>query len=183
MINLCGKMIVIASFLLIINKAFAKIEYSGITHKSKFWSRVYPGGNIGLSFGRVTYIEASPMAGYWITDKLTAGFSLTYIYYRDNRYNFSSHTFGASPFVRYFILKWLFAHSEVGFYNGDRITKTDPIELTRSTAIFPFVGGGINFAFSERGGFMIMALYNLNYDPDFFLFGSSPVLVRIGFFF
>ena len=77
------------------------------------WNKVYPGGNAGLGIGRnYLYLEASPLAGYWITDWFTSGLSLSFIYFRSSfalynpitqstyRTDFNSIVYGVSPFAR-----------------------------------------------------------------------------------
>jgi len=66
------------------------------------WDRIYIGGNFGLQFGNYTIVDLSPQIGYRITDRLTSGIGITYMYlkYTDPVYNFSYKTniYGGSIF-------------------------------------------------------------------------------------
>jgi len=166
------------------------------------WKKVYPGGNVGLGFSsNYFYIEASPLAGYWVNNWFTPGLMLTYIYFTSKitlidpsapnglrKEDFSSSIIGLSPFARAFILKWLFAHIETGvFYAKGYNTDTDRQKYFGQESKFvfsPMVGGGLNFGFGQRGGFTMMLLFNLNYDRTFITYGcNQPYVARIGFYF
>ena len=41
--------------------------------------RIFYGGNLGLQFGTITFIDASPLIGYRLTDKLSLGTGISYI--------------------------------------------------------------------------------------------------------
>jgi hypothetical protein len=125
--------------------------------KSGFWQKVNVGGNFGASFGNVTYLEASPLLSYRVTDKLQVGPGLTYIYYRYNYpgYNFSASQYGGRFFGRYFVIDDLFAHAElealnIGVKNADY--------SGRKTLIYPLVGGGYRQRFGANGGVYVTVL-------------------------
>jgi len=65
--------------------------------------RVYFGGNLGLQFGTITDIMLSPMVGYRITPRLSAGLGFTYEYYEDRRWTpkYTTHLYGPRAFARY----------------------------------------------------------------------------------
>lgn len=197
------RFIIFSFFLLYASKGFTQY-YSPDKKPEKqtrkdFWERVYPGGNFGLSLGNPTFIQLSPLVGYWVApNKYTAGLMLTYVYYnaKYTLYNvstgqissvrYSSHVVGISPFNRFFITEWLFAHAELGIFNGDAINydlKDNYLGSERRWALFPLVGGGFNYKLGERGGFTLMALYNLNYQRNFTMFGNTPFSIRLGFYF
>ncbi|MDX2197286.1 MAG: hypothetical protein NW207_12805 [Cytophagales bacterium] len=158
--------------------------------KSNFWQNVYPGGNIGLGLGRYhAYVEVSPLAGYWITNRITAGLQLSYIYmyYQFTSFKYAktfeyrTNIYGASPFVRVFPLDWLFIHAEYGLYSGDLIMDTGTTYINdRQWRAFPMAGGGFIFRFGKRSGLMISLLYNFNYDTAFPIYGN-PWSIRVGF--
>ena len=52
--------------------------------RKPFKDRIYFGGNLGLQFGNQTYIDISPLIGYKVTEKFSAGFGVTYIYYKQH---------------------------------------------------------------------------------------------------
>ena len=85
--------------------------------KEDFWDRVYFGGNFGLQFGDQTLVDINPLMGYRLTDQLSVGFSVTYLYYKfTDPYNvypdYSTDIYGGSIFTRYYFLENIFAHVE-----------------------------------------------------------------------
>jgi hypothetical protein len=66
-----------------------------------FVDRLRLGGSFGLSFGSVTNVNLSPMAGYELTEKLVAGVGLTGMYFRSKYYAINSLYYGGRGFVMY----------------------------------------------------------------------------------
>jgi len=81
---------------------------------SSFMDRVYFGGGLDLAFGTITIIGASPLVGYMITEKLSAGVGITYQYYKDNRFtpDFTTSIYGGRLFARYNIFDPFFLYNE-----------------------------------------------------------------------
>ena len=138
--------------------------------------KIFFGGNFGLQFGTMSIIEASPLIGYKITDKLAVGVGITYIYYRLKMDNsiFSTNVYGGRIFARYYILENIFAHAEYEVLNLERYDMV----TNRTNVESLFVGGGYRMKVGERSYFSIMALWNLkdNYYSPY----SNPV-IRAGF--
>jgi outer membrane protein assembly factor BamA len=153
------------------------------SEKQKFWERVYFGGNFGLNFGTdYSVVEVSPLVGYRLTEKLSVGFGVTYIYYSvRNRYTndkYESSIYGGNIFTRYFFLENLFAHVETGALNLDVPAMYYPYNLSRQWSQNLLVGGGYRSQIGERSSFTIMLLYDLIDDPN------SPYrnpIFRVGF--
>ena len=88
--------------------------------------RFYFGGNLGASFGTITFIDVSPMIGYRITPKFSVGVGATYQYWKDSRYtpDFKQSIYGGRLFSRYVIAEDflgagnLFAHTEYNMNNS-----------------------------------------------------------------
>ncbi|MFN0047631.1 MAG: hypothetical protein ACKVOU_00755 [Cytophagales bacterium] len=163
--------------------------------------RIYFGGNIGLGgwpSSRYFYIEAAPLIGYRITDRFSVGNTFTYIYLKqsilyskggfNNTLDYSSHIFGVSPFARMFLTDWFFLHGEYNIFSGhlikERDTGPDYLYTERGFVAYPLIGGGFVYSFGNRGGIMIMALFNPLYSSikDKFPIYNSPLVLRIGFF-
>jgi hypothetical protein len=159
--------------------------YAGAQQESKpsFGERIYFGGNFGLNFGtNYTVVELSPIVGYKITERLSAGFGITYIYYKQKipAYNFTYETsiYGGNVFTRYFFTESLFAHVEGGALNLDVPAIYYPYELAREWVPNLLVGGGYRSMIGQRASFMIMLLYDVIDDPN------SPYrnpILRVGF--
>jgi len=136
-----------------------------------FWDRFYTGGGIGLQFGSQTFVNISPLIGYRLTEKFSAGVSVTYLYYKFKAqnpiYTYSSNTYGGSVFARYLILENLFAHTE---YELLRLEARDNVSRLLGTrdVVSVLVGGGYRQMLGERSSINLMLLYNLNestYSP------------------
>lgn len=142
---------------------------------------LYFGGGFGLQFGSVTLIEISPLVGYKITPKLSAGLSPSYKYYGYKDYygyKVNSNVFGGSVFARYYIIPSIFAHSEFEtlYFN----TKVTGYEKSLQQINSFFVGGGYNQVIGNNSGMYLMVLWNLNDTQDSPY--SNPV-IRLGFSF
>jgi len=163
--------------------------------------RIYFGGNVGLGFGnkgQYIYIEAAPLVGYRITDRFSLGNTFAYIYLKQSLYysvggsprilNYQSHIFGISPFARMFLTDWFFLHGEYNIFNAHLIKiRQNPSELytERGFIAYPLIGGGFVYRIGNRGGIMLMALFNPLYASikDKFPIYTSPLVLRVGFFF
>ena len=164
--------------------SFLKLSVSAQTKQEKpnspFWSKVYLGGNVGAQFGNVTMVNLSPIVGYRITPKISAGFGVTYQYYSIRTYNYSTHIYGGRIFARYQPLSFLFLHAEAEALNWN-CPRQEPWGFTTERLWSPglLAGGGLTQSLGQGGSSIyIMALYN-------FLYNScspygSPFVFRIG---
>lgn len=82
-----------------------KPDRTGQEEKKSFGQRLVFGGDIGLSFGSITYINLSPVIGYRITDRLTAGLGPIYIYEKYKNLNFETSTYGGKAVASFALLK------------------------------------------------------------------------------
>lgn len=142
-------------------------------------NRIWLGGNLGLQFGSQTFVQVAPMVGYRLTEKLTAGVTGNYIYFKDNIIDYSSEIYGGGVFGRYFVTDDLYLHSEYEVLNLD-IPNVYGSGYTRSNVTSVLVGGGYRQWISERAGLDLMILFNLNqsrYSPY-----NNPI-IRFGFVF
>lgn len=155
--------------------------------------RFYFGGNLGASFGTITFIDVSPMVGYRITPSFSVGVGATYQYWKDSRYtpDFKQSIYGGRLFSRYVIAEDflgagnLFAHAEYEQLYA-KVPYDDPNTGLRKerTEPFPsfFIGGGLAFPIGSRSAFTISALYNPFYDENQTIYGT-PLQIRVGGFF
>ncbi len=132
-----------------------------------FFDKFYLGGGFGFSAGTAhTNISVSPLVGYKITDRLSAGASITYQY---NDYKFLDATlthYGLSPFSRFMITRQFFAHTEYEFLSLEYPVVADFSQTDRQGFNTWFVGGGFVQPLGRIASFSLIALYNVFYDAD-----------------
>jgi len=188
MLSLMSKRIVFLLFFMVlflgtISIGFAQRDfYKEEGEKVPLSERLYFGGNFGLQFGRVTYIEASPLTGVMITDRYSVGLGITYQYlnYKDFP-NASSSVYGGRVFNRYNILTNFFAHAEFESLNVELIRETGTgYEEFREWVPGLFLGGGYFVPFGKRGGINLTVLYNVLYDNLKSPY-NEPYVIRAGF--
>ena len=157
--------------------------------------KIFFGGNIGLQFGTITQIEISPIAGYRITPRWSAGLGVKYEYYKDNSYlpEIETNIYGGKTFTSYLLLKDL---GEIipgisnigisGYLEYEALSlETEYFDVLNE---FPdqdrfiyhsfLLGGGLRFPVGNRSSVSLYLLWNLNESSN------SPYtnpIVRIGF--
>lgn len=145
--------------------------------------RMYFGGNFSLQFGRVTFIDVSPLAGVMLNERLSTGLGATYQYLKFSRN--SSSVYGGRVFGRYNITRNIFAHTELESLNTAYVVPgltPDQDRLVRDWVPGLFVGGGYFTPFGSRGGANITLLYNLTYDNRKSPY-NEPYVIRVGLVF
>ncbi|WP_373520165.1 hypothetical protein [Aquiflexum sp.] len=142
--------------------------------------RMFFGGNFAMSFGTITFIDVSPLAGVMVTNRFSSGVGATYQYFNDRRFiGGNNSVYGGRIFSRYNIFPNIFAHAEyeslnLDFYNQ----RTDRFERIWVPGLL--VGGGYFTPFGDRGGANITLLYNVIHD-NFRSPYNSPLIIRFGF--
>jgi hypothetical protein len=143
--------------------------------KADILERLYYGGNIGFNFSQIGYFaDVSPLIGYKINEKLSAGVYITYQHYDfTTPYGeFKNDIYGAGLFARYMITPNIFAHVQGGVLNGEWIDQ-------QRFDIYPlYVGAGYRNRIGSRASFYAMLLYDLNHSiyspsdtPWYYTFG------------
>lgn len=147
--------------------------------KTPWQQRIFTGGNFGLQFGTQTIVQISPLLGYRITEKLSAGVTANYLYFKNNYYNYSTHIYGGGVFSRLFVYENLFLHSEYEVLSLEvpRFYSTG-YERTNVTSVL--IGGGYRERIGERSGIDLLLLYNINQSRNSPY--QNPIL-RLGFIF
>lgn len=156
------------------------------------------GGNFALMIGTITNIEISPLVGYRITPRLSAGTGITYAYYKERFTGFStyeSHIYGGRIFGSWMVIKDLkeliglpgsggiIGYTEYEALNMDNNYQTTMInngEKQREWFHNVYVGGGYRQPLGRNASFNIMILWNLNQSPK--LPYDNPI-IRVGFYF
>jgi len=146
-------------------------------------SRLTYGGNFGLTFASVTYVDISPMVGYRVTDRLTPGVGITYTYYREKYNNLVYQTsfYGGRVFTRYNLFPNIFVHGELEFLNFDHYDFLTA-ESERIWFTSPIIGAGYMQPAGQRAAFMIYVLYALRSEELNSPYNGNPLIFRLGFF-
>lgn len=168
------------------------VEKREVTEKKKdvdfkqlpFIDRLRLGGSFGLSFGTVTNVNLSPMAGYELTEKLVAGVGLTGMYFRSRYYNINTLYYGGRGFLMYNVFPMVNLVGEIEGMNVEASYQK------RKWLASPLLGA----AYSQPvGGRFIKAvhltvLYNLSYHNQIDQYSgqnlspySSPFVFRVTF--
>lgn len=168
------------------NKDESRNPYKG----KPFKERMVFGGDLGLSFGDVTYVRVAPLIGYLVSDRFTVGGGPSYQYWRIRSVNqFGPQSrettiWGMNTFARFFLLESLFVQSDFEILNLKSSFRDQGSffeeEVFRVNVPVWLVGAGY-MQRSGRGGFMIGAFYDLIQDRN------SPygrdLILRAGVFF
>ena len=141
--------------------------------------KVFVGGNMGLQFGRVTFVDVSPLVGYRVTERFSAGIGFTYQYYKynDKIYSFETNVYGGRVFGRYFFTDNFFAHSEYEVLNLEAFDLTPPQRVNVESLL---VGGGLMQRFGSNSGITAMILYN--FTESYYTPYRNPI-IRVGMVF
>lgn len=157
--------------------SFAQIELE--SEKPSFKERLYFGGNLGLNFGDIVFIEVSPLVGYMLSNKASVGTGVIYQYLEFRRPSFSTSIYGGRVFGRYNLFESLFAYAEYEALNLQFINRDN--QIIREWVPGLLVGGGyfIRFGSRQRSGLNVMVLYNLLHDPLRSPY-PSDIIFRVG---
>lgn len=172
--------------LLLSASAFAQSDYlppvKSANEKSSFKDRLFTGGNFGLQFGTATVVDISPIIGYRLTERWSAGLGATYIYYnyKDSYYNYSYSTsiYGGSIFTRFNVSELIFLHTEFQSLSAEFMTYYPKTERKLVDALF--VGGGYRQMIGDASSINLMILYDLMYTDVYHIY-SDPWQIRVGF--
>ncbi|HSK13389.1 MAG TPA: hypothetical protein VK907_09250 [Phnomibacter sp.] len=158
----------------------AQQRYQDTTEPQKGFdpSRLVFGGNLGASFGDLTFINISPQVGYQFSRVITAGAGINYINtgikYRDfNGRELYKETFGYAGlnlFTRVFPVEFLFAMVQPEFnYSWGKLKFPDGrpnVKLDGTWVPSLLVGAGAMLGGQGgRGGMMLSLQYDLAQDP------------------
>lgn len=155
--------LIIGIFILISLKLFAQ-SGNEIDENSSLKERIFTGGNFGLSFGTVTYIEVSPTLGYRFTNKLSVGTGISYRYRKDKRFNpdLITNDYGGNVFVQYNVYAPFYVKVEYEFLSYETIFVRR--ELIRESYNSFLVGGGVSQPLGNNAALNFSVLYNLSYS-------------------
>jgi hypothetical protein len=162
--------------------------------KMSFGQRLVFGGDIGLSFGTITYINLAPIVGYRLTSRLTAGLGPIYIYERYKNYNLETSTYGGKVLASFTILRSSDINLNMGmsnivFHTENEVINVEPLFFNPNTYEYFFgnrvwidnllIGGGLTQQISGRFGISVFILWDVTnnkyspYSNPIFKFGFS----------
>jgi hypothetical protein len=151
---------------LFVSTGFAQEQEQTPKPRKPWKDRMIYGGNVIFNVNTgFTWLGATPMIGYRVTDKYTAGVGMSYIYGSGNRV--TSNNYAASIWQRYALLEQVFLHAELE-YGSQSITQeliTGDITSTRSYPAF-LVGGGYRQVLSGNASIGFSVLYDVIQDPN-----------------
>jgi len=149
-----------------------------------FKERIRLGGSFGLSFGTITNVNISPMAGYQITDKLVGGVGATVMWFKSKYFGYNTINYGGRAFLMYQVFPVINIIAEYETLNV-------PMSYQRRTWLSsPMIGASYS---QPTGGKLIRAvhftaLYNLNYNNQIDPYNmenlspyGSPFVFRVTF--
>lgn len=148
--------------------------------KPRFRDRLYYGGNLGLSFGDVTYVGLAPYMGVSFSPKVSGGIGIYYTHREDDRYdpNLSTNDWGSSLFARYRPAPQFFLQAEYSW------TDFEYLLIDGSTAREDYsgvlVGGGFVQEMGGHAAFIVSAMYDINWSEDELTPYDSPWLFSAG---
>ncbi|MDT8412965.1 MAG: hypothetical protein RQ875_10910 [Vicingaceae bacterium] len=143
---------------------------SGQQNKGFSWDKVTLGGNIGATFGDITYFEIAPIAGYYFTNNIIGGVGVNYIYYNDKIYNFKTSIYGGRVFGQYLVdFAPLIAHVEAELINIEKFNRE------RLNIYNFYVGGGLRQSLGGNSYLFLMVLWNLNETQESFFLQPNPI--------
>ena len=148
--------------------------------------RIFFGGNLDMGFGTVTQISLSPEVGYRITNRLSAGVGIDYMFVYSEEYNFKGSIFGGSVFASFTVIKSLgelipflgtdmgilvygqFSYTNMGkFYTA--LSGEEPMCIAS-----PMLGLGFQVPIGQRSYMVLSVMYN--FDESMYSIYSNPVV-------
>ncbi|HNQ66903.1 MAG TPA: hypothetical protein PKN32_00880 [Bacteroidales bacterium] len=134
--------------------------------------RIFFGGDVGLSFGSVTFISVNPIIGYRVSNRLSMGTGINYTYANSSYYNYEGSMYGGNVFASYTIIKNL--GEVLNAYQGSGILLYAEYSAINISNYYDFPGTSIKWIGTPLAGFafqtpigkksymLIMVLYNFN---------------------
>ncbi len=148
-------------------------QQSGSRSGNGLSDRIYFGGGGGFSGGtNYLNLSVSPLIGYKITDRFSAGLQITYQYVKF--FDASINNYGGGPFLRLNVTEKLFAYTQYEYMNFGTNVSEERFDFSSL-----FVGLGYSEPISDKVAFNITALYNLLYRDGSKSPYQSPLVFRV----
>jgi hypothetical protein len=153
-----------------------------IEKRHQLSDKVFFGGGLGMQFGTTTAISVSPIVGYKPIDDLYFGLKGKYEYYKYSRYNIGTDIYGGSIFGMYLFYESIAIYGEYEMLSleSEYYSLYQPSSKSRFWLKTPLIGGGYIQSLSGRAKIMLLVLWNLNDNYNYYY--SNPI-IRLSFLF
>jgi hypothetical protein len=157
-------------------------------------SRIFFGGNIGLSFGTYTYIEVAPIVGYKFTKRLWGGIGPEYIYSKNTDINLQMSIYGLRSFASFAVLDNIdevinLNIGSVFLYLENEVLNMRPLYIDNFGYYYLgdrgwydiLLGGvGIRMPIGNRSGISVIVLWGLTPSAEM-LYSNPEIRLSIDF--
>ncbi len=135
------------------------------SEKAPFKSKLYTGGNFGLTFGTYTNIMIAPLLGIKWSPKFSTELGVEYNYTKDNRYDTEFSQYGGRVNAQYFVIPQLFAQAE---FAGLSMEHYNPIinKNERNLVPFLYLGAGYRQYISKRSFVSFRIMFDVLNDEN-----------------
>ncbi len=173
------KSVLIVSFLTLFSaQAFSQTSFG---NEPSFIDRLYFGGGMGFSVGsNVSSVTASPLVGYMITDRLSAGLGFTYQYIGFRNVDISASNYGGRVFGRFNITQELFLYNEYEYLNFEIIDLLNRDNNERQGFSSYLAGLGYAVPIGRVAALYAIGLYNFSWNENKASPYDSPWVFRAG---
>lgn len=143
-----------------------------------FGKKIYFGGGGGFSAGsNYLNLSVSPLVGYKVTDRFSAGIQATYQFAKF--FEARANNYGGGPFLRFNITQKFFTYTQYEYMNYGLLA-IPPDTGERFDFRSFFVGLGYTEPIGKHLAFNVTALYNLLYKDGTQSPYRSPFVFRVG---
>lgn len=148
--------------------------------------RIFFGGNLDMAFGSITQISLSPEVGYRISNRLSAGVGIDYMFVYSEEYSFKGSIFGGNVFASFTMIKSIgklipffrtdmgillygqFSYTNMGrFYTA--LSGEEPMWIAS-----PMLGLAFQVPIGQRSYMVLSVMYNFN--ETLYSLYSNPVV-------
>lgn len=174
-----------------IEEAVRTERKEGKKEKPPLSERIVFGGDIGLSFGSITYVKLAPVVGYRVLPRLTLGVGPIYIYEKYKNFGFETSTYGGKAVASFTVLRGSdigeqFALGDILLHVENEVVSVENYNdasyaLGQRLWIDNFlVGGGISQAIGNRFAISIFVLWDITQNRNSPYYYTSPI-IKFGF--
>jgi hypothetical protein len=166
------------------NENNPKHKKEGKSHGLNEESRIFFGGNLGLSFGSYTYIELAPTIGYKITQRFWSGIGPEYLYFKWKSIDYHTSIYGFRNFASFAVLKDINKVINVNIgsiflYAENEVLNLQPYYLDNRNWYDILLGGfGIRMPIGNRSGISILVLFGLT-DSASLLYTNPEIRLNV----